>query len=83
MANGVARLPSVEGRTPPPGGYTSWDEYMRDVERAVDRTEILENRRIGKAMRLAPSLQVFQALLEGQEVPVSALDPHWRQRYGL
>ena len=38
---------------------------------------------ITKAMRLAPNTLVFRALLEGQEVPVSALDPAWAHRYGL
>lgn len=77
------RIPTVEGRTPPPGDYTSWADYMRDVERTVDREELLWHRRCQKAMRLAPTLEVFEALLAGQPVPVTALDPQWRRRYGL
>lgn len=56
---------------------------MVDVEAAVDREAILEDRRLGKAMRLAPSIDVFDALLAGQPVPASALDQEWRKRYGL
>ena len=105
MANGVERQPSPAGKAAPPGDYTSWDEYMLDVEaigdaRTGDRFErtVLEGEaqrradyeanydlslKISKAMRLAPNTIVFRVLLEGQEVPVSALDQHWRRRYGL
>jgi hypothetical protein len=38
---------------------------------------------ISKAMRLAPNVLVFNALLEGQQVPVDALDANWARRYGL
>lgn len=46
----------------------AWDE---DAERGL------------KAMRLAPNLSVYRALLKGQDVPASQLDQHWRRRYGL
>lgn len=39
--------------------------------------------RLTKAMRLAPTVAVYNALLEGQPVPRSALDPQWAPRYGL
>lgn len=40
--------------------------------------------RVGmKAMLLAPTLAIYQALLQNQEVPVDALDPGWRRRYRL
>ena len=55
-----------------------------DAKRRADHeanTDISEA--ITKAMRLAPNTLVFRALLEGQEVPVSALDPAWAHRYGL
>jgi hypothetical protein len=84
MAGVSSRIPSVDGRATPPGDYQSWDEYMADVElverEAYDRA--LE-RRLAKALRLAPNTLVFAALLEGQPVPVSALDPVWSRRYGL
>jgi hypothetical protein len=36
-----------------------------------------------KAIRLAPTLEVCEALLRGEKVPVSRLDPRWRKAYGL
>lgn len=36
-----------------------------------------------KALRLSPSLEVFEALLRGETVPASRLDPTWRRAYGL
>jgi hypothetical protein len=78
-----ARIASPEGTAPPPGGFASWDDYMAAVEQQVDRDAILEGRRVGKAMRLATSLAVFDALLGRQPVPVGVLDPDWRGRYGL
>jgi len=56
---------------------------MREIESTVDRAVYDDCRRVGKAMRLAPSLDVFEALLARQPVPVAALDPVWRRRYGL
>jgi len=56
LANGVERQPSPAGKAAPPGDYTSWDEYMLDVEaigdaRTGDRFErtVLE----GEAQRRA------------------------------
>lgn len=90
------RNPPDETHVAPPGDYQSWDTYMQTVEaveatwehgarkRAADyeaNSDISET--ITKAMRLAPNTLIFRALLEGQEVPVSALDPVWAHRYGL
>ena len=36
-----------------------------------------------KAVRLAPSLEVCEALLRGEKVPKSRLDPKWAKAYGL
>jgi hypothetical protein len=38
---------------------------------------------IEKAMRLAPTITIFNALLAGQPVPRSALDQAWASRYGI
>lgn len=35
------------------------------------------------ALRLSPSLEVFEALLRGEKVPRSRLDPTWAKAYGL
>lgn len=36
-----------------------------------------------RAIRLAPTLEVCQALLRGERVPVRALDPVWARRYRI
>lgn len=36
-----------------------------------------------KATRLARSLDVAEALLMGEAVPLSQLDPAWRKAYGI
>ncbi len=76
------RIPSVDGTAPPPGDYTCWDDYMRDVEQLErERYDAHLSRRITKAMRLAPTALVFCALLEGQPVPHDAMDQEWLRRY--
>jgi hypothetical protein len=38
--------------------------------------------RIWRAMMLAPTLEVCQALLRGESVPVEQLDVEWVSRFG-
>jgi hypothetical protein len=40
-------------------------------------------RRISKAVDLAPTLTICEALLRGEHVPVDQLDPQWVTRYGI
>lgn len=56
---------------------------MADVEAAaaVDGYCPATCARLSKAIRLAPNAVVFNALLEGQPVPHTALDQHWLRRY--
>jgi hypothetical protein len=35
-----------------------------------------------KAVRLAPTLEVCEALCRGERVPISRLDPEWVKAYG-
>jgi hypothetical protein len=42
-----------------------------------------ETRRLWKAMMLAPTLEVCEALLRGEVVPVERLDPDWVKRFGI
>lgn len=74
---------SPEGVANPPGDYLCWDDYMQDVAQTAVRHNDDDARRGLKAMRLAPSLAVYRALLDGQKVPAAALDQRWRRRYGL
>lgn len=83
----MQRLPSPTGIAAPPDGYGSWDEYMLDVEiEAQHESSWMRDEeaiRLEKAFRLAPTLAIARALLQGQDVPASQLDPRWRRRYGL
>jgi hypothetical protein len=57
---------------------------MQDVELlAADGYDREQMRAVSKALRLAPNIDVFRALLDGQPVPVGALEPDWARRYGL
>lgn len=69
---------------------------MRDVEALEHTWSIAADRRkadydanhdisltISKAMRLAPNTVVFNALMAGQDVPLSKLDQRWVKRYRL
>ena len=42
-----------------------------------------EAQEILKAVRLSPSLEICEALLRGEKVPLSRLDPKWAKAYGL
>jgi hypothetical protein len=42
-----------------------------------------EARELLKALRLATSMEVFEALLAGEPVPVSDINLEWARRYGL
>jgi len=50
------------------------------MEPAVD--ERAELRAVWKAMMLAPTLEVCEALLRGESVPLEQLDPEWVKRFG-
>lgn len=52
-----------------------------DPERILWRTQY--ERRLARAVLLAPTLEVCEALLLGEPVPRSRLDPLWARRYGL
>ena len=60
--------------------WQDWAEIhnaVHDSDRNAD-----EGRMWLKALRLAPSLDVFEALLRGESVPRSRLDPDWAKAYG-
>lgn len=41
------------------------------------------SRRLWRAIVLSPKLETLIAMLDGQDVPVSALDPLWQRRFGM
>lgn len=81
------RPASPAGNQPAPDGYESWDDYMLEEEHRVRAEQAwrndIEPRRGIKAMRLAPDLAVYRALIANQPVPVAALSSDWAHRYGL
>lgn len=62
---------------------------LDDTDRLLNALGILDTvewRRsliLMRAIRLAPTLEVCEALLRGERAPISRLDPEWTRRYGL
>ena len=56
-----------------------------DAVRLLRETAVVtdsDTARIWRAMMLAPRLDVCQALLRGESVPIEKLDPEWVRRFG-
>jgi hypothetical protein len=71
-----------------PGAVAALENARLAVEEDPERIRLESQEReesleVIKAMRLAPTLQVFEALLRDEEVPISELDPEWVKAYGL
>ena len=58
-----------------------WDDYIDAFLAAYARDRDDEAQRGIRAMRLAPTLSIYRALMKGQKVPVRQLDPFWRRQY--
>lgn len=52
-------------------------------ERCRDTRARRESLALIKAVRLAPDLETAEAILRGERVPRSRLDPYWCKAYGL
>jgi hypothetical protein len=63
----------------------SWPAEAARLAVELERRELSwpDARRLWRAMMLSPSIEVCEALLRGESVPVSRLDPLWVQRFGL
>lgn len=59
------------------------DLIRRDEEYIATGITDGDTRIIWQAIMLAPTLQVAEALLRGENVPTSAFNPEWAKRYGL
>jgi len=53
------------------------------LERYRDTAKRREADALFKAIVLAPTLEIGEALLRGETVPAGRLDPVWRKAYGL
>ena len=66
-----------------------WDDPFLDalepcLAKFRDTRERRESLELLRALRLAPSLEVFEAIVQNPAfVPLSRLDPEWRRRYGI
>lgn len=66
----------------------TWDDAPLDALEPVlakfrDSAARREGREMIKAVRLAPTLEVCEALLRDEPVPKSRLDQEWLSRYGV
>lgn len=59
------------------------DPVRLEKERWLASEERRQANEILKAIRLGSTLAVTEALLRGEKVPRSALDPKWLKAYGL
>ena len=64
-----------------------WDDPFLDALEPLlakyrDSKERRESLLAMKCVRLAPRLEVCEALMRGEKVPTSRLDPEWAKRYG-
>jgi hypothetical protein len=53
------------------------------AQRHRNTQERMHALQILKAIRLAPRLEICEALLRGERVPRGMLDPAWRKAYGI
>jgi len=67
----------------PPAKRTWWDweEIRRRESEQHDDHDELD--RMFRAMMLAPTIEICEALLRGEKVPLDRLRPEWVRRYGL
>jgi hypothetical protein len=55
----------------------------REAIQLEEQARALEDERIGRAIMLAPTLHICEALLRGENVPLSLLDHRWFRKYGI
>jgi hypothetical protein len=63
-------------------GETDWLSTLTvlDNEQPADREWL---RLVGMAVLLAPTVEIADALLRGESVPLDQLDQRWVRRYGM
>lgn len=58
-------------------------EVIALEQAARDAQEFDELSRLWRAVMLSPSIEILEALLRGEHVPLNRLDQAWVKRYGL
>lgn len=64
-------------------GYTPPDTTDRLIALVLAKPRRERTNRLHRAIMLAPTLEICEALLRGEDVPRSQLDPDWATRYGV
>lgn len=70
----------------PPPEHPQWAEFYEREEKLLRKDAAAFSAAAGevwRAMVLAPSLEVCEALLRGEPVPLNRLDPKWVARLGF
>jgi len=60
----------------------AWTSEQAELERRLRDPERHALREFWKALMLARDVETFEALLNGESVPVDCLDPEWMRRFG-
>jgi hypothetical protein len=50
---------------------------------AVEFERWPDARRLWRILMLSPTIEIAEALLKGQTVPIESLDPEWVKRFGF
>jgi hypothetical protein len=84
----VGPHPTRKGRQvnqPPPDAVAVSDtpRLFALAQRHRNTDKRMRSLQILKAVRLAPTLEICEALLRGETVPKGMLDPAWRKAYGI
>lgn len=61
----------------------TWEDWEQIHHPSPTKKERAESLAFLKVLRLAPTLEVAEAMVKGQQVPTSRLDPEWARAYGL
>jgi hypothetical protein len=79
----VSSVPAIQGEVVL---VDETDRLLEALEPIIERykgTKRDGRQDLIRAVRLSPSLQVCEALLHGEPVPKSRLDPNWARAYGI
>ena len=73
----------MKDREHPAVANARWLIEQEEIERRLLEPERKQWLRFLKALRLALDVEAFEALLDGESVPLDRLDPAWVKRFGL
>ena len=80
---GATAAPPQSIEADDPGSVDALVQLLRDTDPDRIRWRTQYTRRLARAVLLAPTIEICEALLHGEPVPVKHLDPLWAKRYGI